>query len=300
MDILTGMRVFTTVVDAGSFAGASDKLDLSRGMATRYVAQLEAHLGVRLLHRTTRKLSLTEAGTNYYPRAIQVLAAIEDAEHLATQGSVKPRGILRISTSVGFAIGNIERVVNAYLRRFPNVEIELMTTERMVDLVEEGFDLALRITKQLPPGLIGRRLAPVRLVACASAAYLKAHGTPKTPEELSQHNCLYFSYSNYRNKWSFWQGGEETTVPVSGNFHGNNGNILMNVAIAGMGIIYEPDFVVYQAIRKKRLKQILEDWETDEFSLFAVYANRQFLPPKVRSFIDFLVEFYASDSGLHW
>jgi DNA-binding transcriptional LysR family regulator len=294
MDILAGMRVFTAVVDSGSFSGASDKLDMSRGMATRYVAKLEDHLGVRLLHRTTRKLSLTEAGTDYYPRAIQILASIEDAEHLATKGSVDPRGILRITTAGGFAIGNIERIVAAYLQRYPNVEIDLMTSERMVDLVEEGFDLALRVTKELPPGLIGRRLAPVRLVACASNTYLKAHGEPKSPGELLQHNCLYYSYSTYRNKWYFYSKGEQQTVQVKGNFHGNNGNVLMNAAIEGMGVIYEPDFVVHQAIRQKQLRRILENWETDEFSLFAVYAHRQFLPPKVRSFIDFLVEYYAT------
>ncbi len=295
MDILAGMRVFAAVVDSGSFAGASDKLDMSRGMATRYVAQLESHLGVRLLHRTTRKLSLTEAGTNYYPRAIQILASVSDAERLAARGTVEPRGILRITASVGFAISNIERVAAKYLQRYPDVEIDLMTTERMVDLVEEGFDLALRITKELPPGLIGRRLAPVRLVACASPEYLKLHGTPNSPKELTQHNCLYFSYSAYRNKWTFCRDDEEQTVPVKGNFHGNSGNVLMNAAKEGMGIIYEPDFVVYQAVRDKQLMPILEEWGTDEYSLFAVYANRQFLPPKVRSFIDFLVEYYKPE-----
>ncbi len=297
MDILTGMRVFTAVVDAGSFAGASDKLDMSRGMATRYVAQLEAHLGVRLLHRTTRKLSLTEAGSNYYPRAIQVLAAIEDAEHLAAQGSVEPRGRLRISAASAFAVGNLESVISAYVQRFSKVEIELMTTERIVDLVEEGFDLALRVTNQLSPGLIGRRLVPVRVIACASPAYLEQYGAPQTPEDLLRHNCMYYSTSSYRNKWLFSKAGEEKTIAVTGNFHSNNGNVLVNAAIDGMGIIYEPDFLVHEALRQKRLVHILEDWGLDGYSLFAVYANRQFLPPKVRSFIDFVVAYYGKNPG---
>ncbi len=297
MDILTGMRVFTAVVDAGSFAAASERLAMSRGMATRYVAQLESHLGVRLLHRTTRKLSLTEAGSNYYPRAIAVLTAIEEAEHLAAQGSVEPRGRLRLSAASAFAVGNLEAVISAYVQRFPKVEIELMTTERIVDLVEEGFDLALRVTDQLSPGLIGRRLVPVKVIACASPAYLEQYGTPQTPEDLVQHNCMYYSTSTYRNKWTFCKQGEEKTVAVKGNFHSNNGNVLVNAAIDGMGIIYEPDFLVHQALRQKRLVRILEGWGLEGYSLFAVYANRQFLPPKVRSFIDFVVAYYGKNPG---
>lgn len=299
IDILAGMRVFTAVVDSGSFAGASDKLNMSRGMATRYVAQLETHLGVRLLQRTTRKLSLTEAGTDYYQRAIQIIAAIEDAEYSATQGSMDPRGKLRITTATAFAIGQLDRAITAYLRRYPNVEVELMTSERMVDLVDEGFDLAVRIAKQLSPGLIARRLAPVRIVVCASPDYLKTHGTPASPEELVHHNCLFYSSSTYRNRWYFCRDGVDHTVQVKGNFHVNEGQVLVNAALEGMGILYEPDFLVYDAIKHKRLVRILEDWETDEFSLYAVYASRQFLPPKVRSFIDFLVDYFGSQPYFH-
>jgi DNA-binding transcriptional LysR family regulator len=293
IDIVAGMRVFTAVVDCGSFARASDRLNMSRGMATRYVAQLEEHLGVRLLQRTTRKLSLTEAGADYYQRATQIITSIEDAELSVAQGAMNPSGILRITVASGFAIGHLDRAINAYLQRYPNVEIDLMTSERMVDLVDEGFDLAVRIAKQLPPGLIARRIAPVGIVTCASPAYLKTHGTPATPEELVNHNCLFYSSSAYRNKWYFCREGEEQTVQVSGNFHVNNGNVLVNAAVEGMGILYEPDFMVYEAIRERRLVPILTDWKADEFSLYAVYANRQFLPPKVRSFIDFLVEYFG-------
>jgi DNA-binding transcriptional LysR family regulator len=293
INLVAAMRVFTTVVTSGSFAAASDKLEMSRGMATRYVTQLEEHLGVRLLHRTTRKLSLTEAGEDYYQRAVQIISTIEDAELSVVQGAVNPKGILRITTASEFAYGHLDRAIAAYLQRFPGVEVDLMTSVRMVDLVDEGIDLAIRVANQLPPGLIMRRLAPVRLAVCASPAYCKAHGTPQSPEELIEHNCLFFSSSTYRNKWHFCRDGEEQTVQVKGNFHINNGNVLVNAAVEGMGIIYEPDFLVYEAIQQKRLVPILKDWEPDEFSLFAVYANRQFLPPKVRSFIDFLVEYFG-------
>ncbi|MEJ2380154.1 MAG: LysR family transcriptional regulator, partial [Gammaproteobacteria bacterium] len=275
IDIVAAMRVFTAVVDSGSFAGAADRLTMSRGMATRYVAQLEQHLGVRLLHRTTRKQSLTEEGADYYQRAVQILASIEDAEYSATKGRLDPRGILRISTATGFAIGHLDRAIIAYLQRYPNVEVDLINSERMIDLVDEGFDLAIRVAKQLSPGLIARRLAPVNIAVCASPEYLKRHGTPTSPEELLEHNCLFYSSSTYRNKWRFCRDGVEQIVQVKGNFHVNEGKVLVNAALAGMGILYEPDFLVTEHIKQKRLVHILKDWETDEFSLYAVYANRQ-------------------------
>lgn len=188
IDIVAGMRVFTAVVEAGSFAGAADKLDLSRGMATRYVAQLQAHLGVRLLHRTTRKLSLTEAGGDYYQRATQILAMVEEAESLAAQEASLPRGTLRIATSVGFGVRHMDRAITEYLQRYPGVGVDLTLNDRVVDLVEEGFDLAVRVAKQIDPGLVARRLTRARTVACASPGYLKRHGTPNSPEQLTGHS----------------------------------------------------------------------------------------------------------------
>ena len=290
IDIVAGMRVFTAVVEADSFAGAADKLDLSRGMTTRYVAQLEVHLGVRLLNRTTRKLSLTEAGGDYYQRATQIIALIEDAQGSVTHEASVPRGTLRVTTPAVFGTRHLDRAIAAYLKRCPGVEVELSLSERMVDLVDEGFDLAVRIAKEIAPGLIARRLTAVHLVACASPAYLKKHGTPKTPEDLANHNCLCYAPSPYRNDWRFRRKGVERTVRVAGNLRSNNGDVLMNAAIEGLGLIYEPDFISYQALRQKRLIPVLPDWQHDEFSLFAVYPNRKFLPPKVRTFIDFLAE----------
>lgn len=295
IDIVAGMRVFTAVVEAGSFAGAADKLDLSRGMATRYVAQLEAHLGVRLLHRTTRKLSLTEAGGDYFQRATQILAMVEEAESLAAQEASLPRGTLRIATSVGFGVRHMDRAITEYLQRYPGVEVDLTLNDRVVDLVEEGFDLAVRVAKQIDPGLVARRLTRARTAACASPGYLKRHGTPKSPEQLTGHNCLTFAYSSLQNDWRFRRKNVERTVRVSGNLRGNNGDILVNAAIEGLGVILEPTLLVFEALRQKRLVRILSDWETDEFSVFAVYPNRKFLPPKVRSFIDFLADRFGPE-----
>ena len=295
IDIVASMRVFTAVVDAGSFAGAADKLDLSRGMATRYVAQLEAHLGVRLLNRTTRKLSLTEAGTDYYQRATQVLAMVEEAETSVAQEASVPRGTLRVTSSQAFGVRHLGWAVTEYLQRYPGVQIDVTLNDRVVDLVEEGFDLAIRVAARIEPGLIARKLAPARIVACASPGYLKKHGAPKSPEELGDHNCLTYANWSLQDEWRFRRKNVERKVSISGNLRGNNGDILSTAAIEGLGVILHPTFMVYEALREKKLVRILSDWKVDDLTVFAVYPNRKFLPPKVRSFIDFLAERFGPE-----
>jgi DNA-binding transcriptional LysR family regulator len=290
IDITAGLRVFATVVECDGFAAAADRLNLSRGMTSRYVAQLESHFGVRLLNRTTRRLSLTEAGADQYQRAVQILAMIEDARAAAAHLGQAPRGLLRITSPSIFALSHLDRAVTLYQQRYPGVEIELSVNDRIVDVVEEGFDLALRITRDLAPGLVARPLAPVRLWACASPAYLKRHGTPCVPQDLSQHNCLCFAGVVHRNGWPLRRGTAMETVQVRSDLRSNFGYALLNAAIEGRGIIYEPSFLVHQALRDGRLVRVLPDWTSAEYSLFAIYPNRRFLAPKVRSFIDFLVE----------
>lgn len=288
IDIVAAMRVFRAVVENGSFAAAADKLDLSRGMATRYVAQLETHLGARLLNRTTRRLSLTEAGNDYYARATQIMALIEDAEGSVTKDVSEPHGTLRITTPAAFGTRHLDRAIADYVQRYPGVDVDLSTSERTVDLVDEGFDLAVRIAKDIDPGLIARRLTRARMACCASPAYLKKRGNPRAPAELANHNCLLYSNLPQRNNWSFQREGVESSVRVSGSLRSNNGDVLLHAAIEGLGVIYEPTFVTYEALIQKRLVRILQDWQTDEMSVFAVYPNRKFLPRKVRTFIDFI------------
>ena len=295
IDIVVSMRVFTAVVDAGSFAGAADKLDLSRGMATRYVAQLEAHLGVRLLQRTTRKLSLTEAGNDYYERAIQVLTMIAEAESSAAQEASVPRGILRVSSSNAFGARHLGLAITEYLQQYPGVQVDVTLNDRLVDLVEEGFDVAIRVATKIDPGLVARKLAGARLVACASPGYLKKHGVPKVPEDLVNHQCLTYAYVNSPNEWRFRRGGVEQKILVSGGLRGNSGDILRNAAVEGLGVTLQPDFLIDETLRERKLVRVLSDWETDDLAVFAVYPNRKFLPPKVRSFIDFLVERFGPE-----
>lgn len=290
IDIIASMRVFTAVVEASSFAGASDKLDLSRGMATRYVAQLETHLGVRLLNRTTRKLSLTEAGLDYYQHATQILAMVEESEVSAAQRSSAPRGILRVATSTSFGIHHMGTTISEYLRHYPDVQVDLFLDDRPIDLVKDGIDIALRFASKIDPGYVARRLAPIRVAACASPGYIKKHGSPKSPTELIDHNCLVYPHSIHQGGWHFKRKNEQQTVNVSGNLRCNNGDALVDAAIAGMGIIFEPSILVYKAINQGKLVRILPGWESREFSLYAVYPNRKYLPPKVRTFIDFIVE----------
>jgi len=295
IDVVAGMRVFTAVVEAESFAGAAEKLDLSRGMTTRYVAQLEAHLGVRLLNRTTRRLSLTEAGVDYFQRATQVLAMIEEAETSAAQNASVPRGTLRVTSSVIFGARHLGAAISDYLKRHPQMQVDLSLNERVVDLVDEGFDLAIRVSARIDPGLVARRITPVRIVACASPGYLKTHGTPKEPEELTGHNCLVYAHPVHQGGWHFKRKGEERTVTVSGTLRGNNGDSMVSAAIEGLGVIFEPSFLVYEALAAGKLVQLLPDWESETMWVFAVYPNRKFLAPKVRSFVDFLIERFGPE-----
>jgi len=250
---------------------------------------------VRLLNRTTRRQSLTEAGQDYYQRATQVLAMVEEAEQSAAQGSAEPRGTLRVNASVAFGARHLGPAIGVWLKRHRQVKVDLTLNDRVVDLVEEGFDVAVRIARRIDPGLVARPITRARLVACASSAYLKEHGTPKSPADLARHNCLTYAYSGNQREWRFARRGRDQAVKVSGNVHGNNGDILCSAAVEGLGVILQPTFIVYELLREKKLARILEGWETDDFTIYAVYPSRQFLTPKVRSFIDFLVERFARE-----
>lgn len=289
-DVLTGMRVFTTVVDAGSFAAAADKLELSRGMTSRYLAQIEKYLGVRLLNRTTRRLSLTEAGEDYYQRAAQVLSLVEEAEQQAARGAAEPRGTLRINAPVAFGIRHLGPALGDYLARCPQLKADLTLNDRFVDLVEEGFDVAVRIARRIDPGLVARPIARARAFACASPGYLKKHGAPKSPADLERHNCLTYAYGGPQNAWQFARKGREVSVRVKGSLHGNNGDALCSAAAAGLGVVLQPAFLVHELVRAGKLVRILPGWEAESGTVYAVYPSRQFLAPKVRSFVDFLVE----------
>ena len=294
MDTIDGMRTFVTVVAEGSFARAAERLDLSPQLVSKYVAQLEERLGARLLNRSTRRISITEGGQAYYDRCQQVLADIDEMEAAVGAISLAPRGTLRVNAPMSFGELHLGEAVAAYRRRFPEVNVDLTLDDRLVDVVSEGFDLAIRICKLTDSALVARTLAPVRLKVCASPAYLAEHGTPMTPEDLAGHDCLRYTYFRNQGKWRFTANGESREVEVSGSLRANNGSALRAAAVAGAGVVMEPTFIVGDDIRAGRLVVILQDFEIETLNAYALYAHRQYLSAKVRTFVDFLPEHFGS------
>jgi DNA-binding transcriptional LysR family regulator len=294
MDRFGAMRVFSQVVETGSFAKAAERLNLSTSATSRYVAELESHLGTRLLNRTTRRVSLTESGRAFYERCVQLLGDLEEAEQEAARAAVVPRGTMKLTTSVAFGVRHLAPAIAVFLARHRDVRFDVSLSDRMVDLVEEGFDLGIRIGGPGSENLVARKLGETRLVPCASPEYLKARGAPKTPDELAGHNCFTYEYVTPRNLWRFRDAaGREQAVRVSGNLHSNNGDLLAEVAARGAGVVFEPAFIVGPEVRAGRLVPLLQDFEPAPVPIYAVYPSRKHLSAKVRLFVDFLVASFA-------
>src|SRR5581483_11917788 len=294
MDRFAAMKVFGQVVESGSFAKAAERLDLSTSATSRLVAELEAHLQTRLLNRTTRRVSLTESGRAFYERTVQLLADLEEAEHEATRAAVVPRGTIRLTTSVNFGVRHLAPAIAGFLARHPELRFDVSLSDRMVDLVEEGFDLAIRIGRPGADHLVARKLGETRVVPCASPAYLAAHGAPQAPEDLERHNCFTYEYVQPRNVWRFRDAaGTERAVRVNGSLHSNNGDLLAEAAARGAGIVFEPAFIVGPDVRSGRLVPLLQDFEPAPVPIYAVYPSRKHLSAKVRLFVDFLLSAFA-------
>jgi DNA-binding transcriptional LysR family regulator len=295
MDRFLALRAFATVVEHGSFARAADRLDLSTSAISRQVADLEEHLGVRLLNRTTRRLSLTESGTAFHERCVQLLADLDEAEQAVTAAAIEPRGTLKLTCSITFGVRHLAPAIAAFSARHPQLRFDVELSDRAVDLVDEGFDLAIRIGDIGSQNLIGRRLGTTELVPCAAPDYLARHGTPRTPEALAQHACLSYEYMPTRGVWRFRDAqGQERTVRIAGPAHANNGRMLVALAVAGLGIALEPDFIVAPEIRTGRLVPLLPAYRPATAPVWAVYPSRRHLSAKVRAFVDFLATRYAN------
>lgn len=291
MDRLTSMAVFKRAVETGSFAAAARHFRISAEMAGNHVRALEAHLGVRLLNRTTRHLHLTEAGSNYYARCSSILANIEEAEAEANSLQAAPRGLLRMTVPVTFGVRHIAPAIDDYMTRYPEVTIDITVTDRFVNLIEEGYDLAVRIGELPESSLIARRLASAHLVVCASSAYLSRAGRPKTPSELARHACLIYAETALPTKWHFkGPGGRTETVYVSGPITSTNSEIVHYLALAGHGVVMGPSFTLGSDIQQGRLVVLLSDWHSRALPIHALYPHRSLLSGKVRSFVDFLAE----------
>jgi DNA-binding transcriptional LysR family regulator len=290
MDILTCMKAFAAVVEAASFTRAGERLDMSKAMVSKYVGVLEDHLGTRLLNRTTRRLSLTESGQVYYERCLQIIADVAEAEQAAGQLTAIPRGTLKIAMPVSFGTIKIGPLITEYVRQYPEVKLDISLADRKVDLIEEGFDLAIRIGSLPESGLIARKLAVDRTAVCAAPAYLKQHGRPQKPEDLRLHACLNYTYASSGDEWYLKNDREEFVVPTGGPIKANNGDMLRLAALGGGGIIWQPRFIVEDDLRTGRLVEVLTNYSTVELGIYAIYPSRKHLSAKVRTFVDFLVE----------
>lgn len=292
LENLPDMVVFARVVDAGSFSGAARQLGLTPSAVSRQVARLEGVLRVRLLERTTRKLRLTEAGSAAFTRCQALVAAAREVMALSDSQSATPRGLVRVSMPKAFGRQVVHPLMPSFLARYPEVDVQLIITDRTVDLFEESVDLAIRITDAPPPGLAGRPLTTIRHLVCASPQYLAAHGTPAHPRDLAQHSCLYLGEDERDRHWRFQRGAEEATVRVSGRYVANHSEVRLDGARQHLGIASLPEFTAREALAKADLVTVLDDWEhrTDYAGMaWLLYPPNRFLAAKLRVWIDFLV-----------
>ncbi|MBH0088814.1 LysR family transcriptional regulator [Pseudoalteromonas sp. AS71] len=292
MDKLTTMKAFLAVVQEGSFSKAADKLDISPQLVSKYISALEDNLHTRLLHRTTRKVSVTEAGNQYYQRCQQVVIDIEDMENSLNNLSENVSGVLSISAPMSFGVKHLAGLLVDFQNQHPNLKIDLRLTDQFVDIVEQGIDIALRIGTLKSSTLIAKKVAPIRLAIFASPAYLKQNGTPTTLEALQEHNYLRYAHAEPTKRL---KGYDElkNELKLESNLVANNGDLLLNTAIAGGGITMQPTFIAGEALAQGRVVRILKDYEPEPMGLYMVYANRQFLPSKVRAFVDFTSGYYG-------
>lgn len=293
MDRLTAMQVFVEVANSGSFSATADKLDMSRAMVTRYVGELERWLDARLLQRTTRSVTLTDAGENCLRRSQQMLALMENVEEETGEHDGTLRGQLRITCSVSFAYAQMAAAVVEFLKLYPQLKIDLNASEGSLNLVEARIDLAIRISAAPDPTLIGRRLATCISVLVASPAYLAANGTPKAPVDLVAHRCL--SYANFgKSVWKLSRGEEQVQVSLSSYFSANEATALLRATLAGGGVALQPTYLANPHLLDGSLQALLPDWNLPEMAVYALYPSRKHLSPAVRAFLDFLVERFAT------
>jgi DNA-binding transcriptional LysR family regulator len=296
MDILNGMRTYAAVVSTGSFTAAAERLGISRALTSKYVGQLEDHLGVRLLNRTTRRLNVTEVGRAYFERCRQLVDEVDELESAVSDQQTAPRGRLLIAAPTTFGEMFLAQAVARYLDEYPEVSIELVLADRFVNLVDEGFDLAVRIGNLQDSSLIARRLASCRLVVCASHEYLRRIGTPAHPSDLERHCCIYDTNQGSGNSWPFRDIDHRFSVSVKGNLRVNGAVAVREAMLAGQGIGYSPAYAIGDELRTGKLKIILENYESDELGIYAVYPHNRHLATKVRSFIDFLITHFRASA----
>lgn len=296
MRSLDEIEAFTAVVEYGGFTQAARHLGVGKSAVSKQVARLEERLGARLLNRTTRKISATEVGRAFYDRCSRIVAELDDAERAVLDLQAEPKGLLKVNAPMSFGVMYLAEAVADFMADHPDLSIDLDLSDRLVDVVEEGYDLAIRITRLPDSSMIARKVAPFDRVICASPRYWAAHGKPKTPQDLVHHNCLQYSYLSTGNEWSFQDGDGHQSVHVSGNLSANNGEALRAAAIAGHGVLNTPLFIVAEALRDGRLESVLDAYGRTGAAIYAVYPHSRHLSAKIRLFVDFLAARFGERS----
>lgn len=294
MDRLTALNVFRHAVELGSFAETSRHLRLSPAAVSKNISELETALGVRLFNRTTRRMSPTEAGTSYYRRVAQILDELESADRSIDTMQHQPGGHLRVSAPVTLTLMSFSAALPAFLERYPEISIDLHMDDRRVDIVEGGYDLAIRGSDRLEDSsLVARKLTGMSHVLCGAPAYFERYGRPATPDDLKHHTCVQFTLSGHANEWVFQNKSEVIRVAVDGRYKASSSLAVCDALRAGFGLSLVPWLYVREDIAQNRLCAVLDDWSTVETSVYAIYPSRHHMPAKVRAFLDFLIAEFA-------
>lgn len=295
MDRLTALKVFRHAVELGSFAAAARHLELSAAAASKNIQELEAHLSARLLNRTTRRMSLTEAGELYYGRVARLLDELDESDGMIRAMHSEPRGRLRVSAPMSMTLVCLSSAIPRFLARHPQLSLELQLDDRRVDLVDEGFDLAIRGTADLEDSsLVARKLMTMTHVVCAAPSYLERRGAPSTPAELVDHDCVEFSLAKHANSWSFERGGRRVRQRVRARYQVGSSLAVRDALREGLGLGLIPRVYVREDLERGRLRTVLDDWQAKQATLYAIYPSRRYVVPKLRAFLDFLVEEFAA------
>jgi len=288
------LQAFVHIVDAGTITAAAARLDLAKSAVSRRLSELENGLGVELFHRTTRKLTLTDSGQGFYTRCVRILADLDEAQYAVSQAHHELSGQLRVAAPLSFGVMHLGPAIVEFQNQHPKLSFDIDFNDRQIDLIQEGFDVGIRIADLKDSSLIARKLASVSTVVCASPDYIERHGLPRTPDELSQHPCFTYSNLDNPNHWTFINlQGQVQTIKVTKLMQANNGDFLRQAAVAGLGILRQPTFIAYQSIASGELVPILEDYSLPNINAYAIYPPTRHLSQRVRTFIDFLVERFA-------
>ncbi|MDB5523065.1 MAG: LysR family transcriptional regulator [Rhizobium sp.] len=291
MDRWKEIEVFVQIADMESLSKAAEALSMSISATSRHLAALEERLNVRLIQRTTRKLSLTGEGEQFYHRGKDMLASMREAEASLSAGAMRPTGLLRVSASLSFCLLHLTPIIPAFTQRYPEVKVEIIASNRYYDLVENGVDMAIRVRRiEADSSITIRRLAETRRVLAASPTYLRRHGTPTHPSDLEKHDMILYVLSDNWNQLNFSKGGETVSVSVSGPVHSNDGQIIRATALDHLGILAQPAYIIQDDLDAGRLVRVLDDWDLPRLTMNIVFPTKAHLPAKTRLFIDFLVQ----------